>query len=101
MSDIGNVFDKAVSTPSFFNPNEETKKKNVPNVKGEYFGHMIEAEQKEVEFERDGAKYKAIVYNYKVMTLIQIKVAIKHTLDSVKLSVLNAQKKRLKLVVKK
>ena len=65
MSDIGNVFDKAVSSPSFFNPDAETKKKNVPNIKGDYFGHMIEAEQKEVEFERDGSKYKAIVYNYK------------------------------------
>ena len=66
MSDINDVFDSAVSSPSFFNPNEEpVKKKNIGNVKGDFYGHMIEAEQKEVEFSKDGKTFKAVVYNYK------------------------------------
>lgn len=67
MSSINETFDKAVSSPSFFNPNakDESVKVNVGNVTGEFFGHMIEAEQRDVEFDRDGKKYKAIVYNYK------------------------------------
>ena len=65
MSDINDVFDSAVSSPSFFNPNEEpVKKKNIGNVKGDFYGHMIEAEQKEVEFSKDGKTFKAVVYNY-------------------------------------
>ena len=67
MSSINEAFDKAVSSPSFFNPNSKdaTAKVNVRNVSGEFFGHMIEAEQRDVEFSRDGKTYKAIVYNYK------------------------------------
>ena len=52
MSDIDKTFDSVVSSPSFFNPNEEAvSKKNIGNVKGDFYGHMTEAEQKEVEFE--------------------------------------------------
>ena len=66
MSDIDKTFDSVVSSPSFFNPNEEAvSKKNIGNVKGDFYGHMTEAEQKEVEFEKDGKTFKAVVYNYK------------------------------------
>ena len=67
MSSINEVFDKAVSSPSFFNPNSKdaTSKENVRNVTGDFYGHMIEAEQRDVEFSRDGKTYKAMVFNYK------------------------------------
>jgi hypothetical protein len=68
MSDINEVFDNAVSSPSFFNPNGSdatASRKNVPNVTGEFYGHITEAEQRDVEFERDGEKFKAVVFNYK------------------------------------
>ena len=67
MSSINETFDKAVSSPSFFNPkgSDATANKNVANVTGEFYGHMVGAEQRDVEFERDGEKYKAIVFNYK------------------------------------
>ena len=67
MTNINEVFDKAVSSPSFFNPNSKdaTSKENVRNVTGDFHGHMIEAEQRDVEFSRDGKTYKAMVFNYK------------------------------------
>ena len=67
MSSINETFDKAVSSPSFFNPgaDDATKKKNVRNVKGEFYGHMNQAEQRDVEFSRDGKTFKAVVFNYK------------------------------------
>ena len=68
MSDINDVFDKAVSSPSFFNPKSSdatSGTKNVGNVAGEFYGHIIEAEQRDVEFSRDGSKFKAVVFNYK------------------------------------
>tara|TARA_R110002074_G_scaffold162489_3_gene320998 strand:- start:4134 stop:4757 length:624 start_codon:yes stop_codon:yes gene_type:complete len=80
-TDINKVFDNAVSSRSFFNPSskDSTTKKNVANVTGEFYGHMIEAEQREVEFTRDGDKFKAIVFNYK---FVVHKSNAKQTYDS-------------------
>ena len=40
------------------------KPKNVPNVRGEFFGHLHGATMKEVSWTKDGKTFKAVVYNY-------------------------------------
>jgi hypothetical protein len=70
MSSTQKMFDDMLNdTESFFIPtNDGSKEKKksdfVPNVDGEFLGHLQESECKEVSWERDGKKFKAIVYNY-------------------------------------
>ena len=45
-------------------PKTSGKPKNAPNVRGEFYGHLQNASMKEVSWERDGDKFKAVVYNY-------------------------------------
>ena len=37
-----------------------------PLQEGEYFGHILDVETKDVEYTKEGSTYKATVYNYKV-----------------------------------
>ena len=66
MANSNEMFDDILSKKeSFFIPSDsEAKTPVIPNVRGEFYGHLKNATQKEVEFSRDGSKYKAIVYNY-------------------------------------
>ena len=48
-------------------PKTSGKPKNAPNVRGEFYGHLTEATMKEVSWERDGDKFKAVVYNYQFL----------------------------------
>ena len=67
MANSNEMFDDILSKKeSFFIPSDsEAKTPVIPNVRGEFYGHLKNATQKEVEFSRDGKTYKAIVYNYK------------------------------------
>ena len=66
MANSNDMFDDILSKKeSFFIPSDTEKKTSVaPNVRGEFYGHLKNATQKEVSFSRDGSTYKAIVYNY-------------------------------------
>ena len=67
MSNTSDVFDDLLSTEkeSFFVPSKDTKKTpNAPNVRGEFYGHLQSTQLKEVSWNKDGKKFKAIVYNY-------------------------------------
>ena len=66
MATSNDMFDELLTKKeSFFVPSGDAKKEvRVPNVRGEFYGHITGATQKEVTFNRDGANYKAIVYNY-------------------------------------
>ena len=66
MANSNDMFDELLTKKeSFFIPDGGSKKEpKAPNVRGEFLGHFKSATQKEVEFTREGAKYKAIVYNY-------------------------------------
>lgn len=66
MSNTNDVFDDLLSSKeSFFIPSDDNKKTStIPNVRGEFYGHLKDATQKEVSYTRDGKKFKAMVYNY-------------------------------------
>lgn len=67
MANSNDMFDDLLSKKkeSFFVPSNDTKKTpTIPNVRGEFYGHLKDATLKEVEWTRDGKKFKAIVYNY-------------------------------------
>ena len=66
MANSNDMFDDMLSKKeSFFIPSDTEKKTSVaPNVRGEFYGHLKNATQKEVSFSKDGSTYKAIVYNY-------------------------------------
>ena len=66
-NETAKMFDDMLNdTESFFVPGEETdtKPKNAPNVRGEFYGHMQNATSREVEWTKDGKTFKALVYNY-------------------------------------
>ena len=64
MAEINDAFNNVTKEQSFFVPGKEKKEKFVPFAKGEYFGHITECEDKIVEFENSGNKYKASLYTY-------------------------------------
>ena len=64
MAEINDAFNNVTKEQSFFVPGKEKKEKFVPFAKGEYFGHITECEDKIVEFENSGNKYKARLYTY-------------------------------------
>ena len=66
MANTDELFDDLLTKKeSFFVPSNNNKKKfNAPNVRGEFYGHLKGATQKEVSWTKDGEKFKAIVYNY-------------------------------------
>jgi hypothetical protein len=65
MANANDMFDNLVNKKeSFFVPPSSTKTFGPPNVRGEFYGHLQEANTKEVSWSRNGETYKAIVYNY-------------------------------------
>ena len=66
MANSDELFDDLLTKKeSFFVPSNDKKKTfTAPNVRGEFYGHLKNATQKEVSFTKQGEKYKAIVYNY-------------------------------------
>lgn len=67
MSETSQMFDDMLNnTESFFVPGEDKKpeQKSAPNTRGEFYGHMQESSNREVSWERNGEKFKALVYNY-------------------------------------
>ena len=67
MAEVNDMFDDITKEQSFFNPNsDKSKKKYIPLVKGEYFGHIVEVTTKILDVK--GGKYKARLYNYIVET---------------------------------
>ena len=66
MANSNDMFDDLLSNKeSHFVPYSSPRKTSaVPNVRGEFYGHLQESEMKEVSWKRDGKKFKAIVYNY-------------------------------------
>ena len=66
MANSDELFDDLLNKKeSFFVPSDNKKKTfTAPNVRGEFYGHLTGATQKEVSFTNNGEKYKAIVYNY-------------------------------------
>ena len=66
MANSNDMFDDLLnSKESHFVPASSTRKTSTaPNVRGEFYGHLQEAEMKEVSWTRDGEKFKAVVYNY-------------------------------------
>ena len=66
MANTNDIFDDLLNKKeSHFIPVDGTKKPAVaPNVRGEFYGHLQEAQAKEVSWTKDGKKYKAVVYNY-------------------------------------
>ena len=72
MANTNDMFDELLTKKeSYFVPSSNTsqggKPKNAPNVRGEFYGHLHSATMKEVSWERDGKKFKAIVYIYEFM----------------------------------
>jgi hypothetical protein len=67
-NETAKMFDEMLNdTESFFVPGEETedsKPKNAPNVRGEFYGHMQNSSNREVSWTKDGKTFKALVYNY-------------------------------------
>jgi len=66
-TETAKMFDDMLNdTESFFVPGEETetKPKNAPNIRGEFYGHMQNATSREVSWTKDGKTFKALVYNY-------------------------------------
>ena len=60
-TETAKMFDDMLNdTESFFVPGEETdtKPKNAPNVRGEFYGHMQNATSREVEWTKDGKTFK-------------------------------------------
>jgi len=66
MANSNELFNEVLNKKeSFFIPSKDSNKSfTAPNVRGEFYGHLKNATQKEVMFEKDGEKYKAVVYNY-------------------------------------
>ena len=65
MAEVNDMFDDITKEQSFFNPNsDKCKKKYIPLVKGEYFGHIVEVTTKVLDVK--GGKYRARLYNYVV-----------------------------------
>ena len=68
MANTNDVFDDLLTKKeSYFIPTSSGsrgKQITVPNVRGEFFGHLQGATMKEVSWARDGKKFKAVVYNY-------------------------------------
>ena len=66
MANTNDMFDDLLTKKeSFFVPSSDASKPSVaPNVKGEFYGHLQEAQMKEVSWTKDGDSFKAIVYNY-------------------------------------
>tara|TARA_R100000234_G_scaffold99900_2_gene68632 strand:+ start:1570 stop:2199 length:630 start_codon:yes stop_codon:yes gene_type:complete len=66
MANSNEMFDDLLTKKeSFFIPEAKEKKEyKAPNVRGEFYGHIKNATQKQVEWNKDGEKFKAIVYNY-------------------------------------
>ncbi len=62
MADINDAFDGVTGKQSFFIPGKKEKKDYKPFAKGEYFGHIVECESKEVDVK--GGKHKARLYTY-------------------------------------
>lgn len=66
-NETAKMFDEMLNdTESFFVPGEETdsKPKNAPNVRGEFYGHLQSSTSREVSWTKDGKTFKALVYNY-------------------------------------
>ena len=66
MANTNDMFDDLLTKKeSFFVPDSsQSKTSAVPNVRGEFYGHLQDAQMKEVSWTRDGDTFKAIVYNY-------------------------------------
>ena len=66
MANANDMFDDLLTNKeSFFVPTSSSSKPSVaPNVRGEFYGHLADAQMKEVSWTKDGDKFKAIVYNY-------------------------------------
>ena len=66
MANTNEMFDDLLTKKeSYFVPEKSSDKpKVVPNVRGEFYGHLQGATMKEVSWARDGKKFKAVVYNY-------------------------------------
>ena len=66
MANTNEMFDELLTKKeSYFVPEKSSSKpKVVPNVRGEFFGHLQGATMKEVSWAREGMKFKAVVYNY-------------------------------------
>ena len=66
MANTDDIFDDLLTNKeSFFVPTNNPSKTSVaPNVRGEFYGHLADAQMKEVSWTKDGEKFKAIVYNY-------------------------------------
>ena len=66
MANTDDIFDDLLTKKeSFFVPTNNPSKTSVaPNVRGEFYGHLADAQMKEVSWTKDGEKFKAIVYNY-------------------------------------
>ena len=66
MANSNDMFDDLLTNKeSFFVPTSTPSKTSVaPNVRGEFYGHLADAQMKEVSWTKDGEKFKAIVYNY-------------------------------------
>ena len=66
MANTNDMFDDLLTKKeSFFVPSSDASKPSVaPNVKGEFYGHLQEAQMKEVSWTKNGDTFKAIVYNY-------------------------------------
>ena len=66
MANTNEMFDELLTKKeSYFVPEKSSSNpKVVPNVRGEFFGHLQGATMKEVSWARDGKKFKAVVYNY-------------------------------------
>ena len=70
MAEVNDMFDDITKEQSFFNPNsDKSKKKYIPLVKGEYFGHIVEVTTKILDVK--GGKYKARLYNYIAQLYVQ------------------------------
>jgi len=66
MANTNDMFDDLLTKKeSFFVPDSsQSKTSAVPNVRGEFYGHLQEAQMKEVSWTKGGDTFKAIVYNY-------------------------------------
>ena len=66
MANTNDMFDDLLTKKeSFFVPDSsQSKTSAVPNVRGEFYGHLQEAQMKEVSWTKNGDTFKAIVYNY-------------------------------------
>ena len=66
MANTNDMFDDLLTKKeSFFVPDSsQSKTSAVPNVRGEFYGYLQDAQMKEVSWTRDGDTFKAIVYNY-------------------------------------